>query len=221
MSLLQRLPQAPAPNQPQAQVPPRPGSSNPFGLGGPRPNGRVQWEIIASADLAVRFDLSALSPDIFALAGLPVPETAPAEDGVLSPSLAEALSAALEKNPEAEETLKRALDEAWDAQGFTGAALVYPWREEARTALVTRLEASEQTPAILRATDPLLVLNILSRARTHVLIANAPPGLERAFLERSLFLDDPRILALAQTTGALTERLVEPEAEDEKLEEEA
>jgi hypothetical protein len=172
----------------------------------------VQWEIVPASDTCVRFDLSVLTPDIFALAGLPTP---PTDDAPNAPSLAARLAEGLEKQPEAEEMLKQALDAAWDTSGLTGAALVYPWREEARAALVARLQAADKPTTLLRATDPLLVLNILSRARTHVLLANAPPGLERAFLERVLLLDDPRIVALALASGSVMEALIEPPEGDD------
>jgi hypothetical protein len=220
MSLLQRISQGGGtPSTPPGQ-PPRPlPTGNPFNLGGPRPNSRVQWEIIPTADVIVKFDLNALDPDLFSLAGLPAPEM-PASAGdqdAATPAvpLGVRLAEALENNPEAEATLKRVLDQAWSAHELTGAALIYGWREEARAALVARLEAQMEPTVILRAADPVLVLNVLSRARTHILIANAPPALERAFLERTLFSDDPRLAAMAQASGVVEEPLVEPQPEAE------
>ncbi|MBE0690910.1 MAG: hypothetical protein IH587_12400 [Anaerolineae bacterium] len=137
------------------------------------------------------------------------------------PSPAQIFAATLEGNAEAEEALQATLDTAWGEDPFVGAALVYSWRPEVKTALVARFQTIEQPPVIWRATDPLLVLNVLSRARTHVLLGNAPPALERGFLDRILYTDDPRIVALAQASGATEIALVDPpRTSDEKADDE-
>ena len=130
-----------------------------------------------------------------------------------------------------EAALLRQLEEAWAAWGLRGAALVEPGRRprcrlgispdlkalrdpEAEVLEVdymasTRgssggvrgaiIGAPEPPPVV--ATDPLLLLNVLGRARGPVLIARAPLALEPGFLERELISRDARLLALARGEG--------------------
>jgi hypothetical protein len=129
-----------------------------------------------------------------------------------SPSalIAHAFVTALNAQPEVEARLKEILDAAWESYGMVGAALIHGWRIEAREAYATRLAAVNLPPNYLRASDPVFVLNVLARARSTVLLSNAPLALERGFLERSLFCDDARIVALAQALGTPEAPLVEP-----------
>jgi hypothetical protein len=87
-----------------------------------------------------------------------------------------------------------ALDAAWAGYGLTGAVLVFPWH--ARHAVVYERAVG--------ATDRVLVLNVLARARTAVLLAGAPAVLDHRYLGRDLASDDPRLVALVEATGART-----------------
>ena len=51
------------------------------------------------------------------------------------------------------------------------------------------------------ATDRLLVVNVLARARAAVLLAGAPAVLDPEYLGRDLASDDPRLVALVKATG--------------------
>ena len=88
--------------------------------------------------------------------------------------------------------LEAELDAAWAGYGLTGAALVFPWH--ARHTVVYRRPVT--------ATDRLLVVNVLARARTAVLLGRAPVVLGHEYLRRDLASDDPRLVALAEATGA-------------------
>jgi hypothetical protein len=90
------------------------------------------------------------------------------------------------------ETTEANLDSAWADYGLTGAALVFPW--SARHAVVH--------DRALTATDRMLVVNVLARARAAVLLASAPAVLDSEYLGRDLASDDPRLVALVEATGA-------------------
>ena len=84
------------------------------------------------------------------------------------------------------------LDAAWAGYGLSGAVLVFPWH--ARHAVVYERPVD--------ATDRLLVANVLARARSAVLLGRAPVILDREYLRRDLASDDPRLVALAEASGA-------------------
>lgn len=88
------------------------------------------------------------------------------------------------------------LDAAWAGYGLSGAVLVFPW--SARHAVVY--------DRALTASDWVLVLNVLARARAAVLLAGAPAVLDPEYLGRDLASDDPRLVALVEATGARTIR---------------
>ena len=89
------------------------------------------------------------------------------------------------------EALDGELDAAWAGYGLSGAALVFPW--SARHAVVYERPVT--------ATDRLLVVNVLARARAAVLLAGAPAVLDPEYLGRDLASDDPRLVALVEATG--------------------
>src|SRR5690348_14496992 len=68
------------------------------------------------------------------------------------------------------------LDTVWASYGLTGAALVFPW--SARHAVVY--------DKALTATDNMLVLNVLARARATVLLGTALAVLDAEYLRRDL-----------------------------------
>ena len=89
------------------------------------------------------------------------------------------------------------LERAWKGYGLKGAALIYPFRKATESESQTEVPG----PALYRATDARLILNVLARTRGQVLIAGATLRLEEPFLERHLATDDPRIVALARSSG--------------------
>jgi hypothetical protein len=230
MSLSSRLPSNP-PTPPSPPQPPRPPSGL-FG-GSTRPNSRVTWEIIPTSDAVARFELPPIGAAVMAYVGIsfpPIPddpELSAEENAIMRRMLEKTLpnqsptfiSEALDKDAALEAALRAKLDAAWAEVGFSGAALVHSWGEKARVAYVTRLQAVGLPTVALRPTDPALVLNVLARARSTVLIANAPPALEAAFLMRVVYTDDPRIVAMVQASGYEEVALVDPPMEEEKVEE--
>ncbi len=201
-----RLPSASKSTSPFGRPPPTPPS--PGGLGGlaSRFGSRVSGAVLPAVDELVCFDLSLLPPDQSVL-DLGSGETA--LDDLLT---------RIEADKAFEQELKDRLDEAWTSYHLRGALLVYVWREDVRDCLATRLSATKRPMDYLRATDPLLTLNVLARARTSLLLAAAPLALERPFLERVLACDDPRLLALARSSGVTVEKL-DNESEEIEIEE--
>ncbi|MAE96854.1 MAG: hypothetical protein CL910_19570 [Deltaproteobacteria bacterium] len=86
---------------------------------------------------------------------------------------------------------------AWDRFGLVGAALIFAWSPPRQ-----HEEGSGRGTRILEATNPELVVNVLGRTRSSLLLGNAPLALERSYLRRELASDDPRLVALARSTGA-------------------
>jgi hypothetical protein len=196
-------------------------------FGSARPNARVTWEVLPTHDAVVRIDLSKLPIEIFKLLGIRPPDVAELEhdaakanywgsaiSGVPS-AVAQVISDHLDVSPETEKALKAQLDSAWGALGFVGAAMVFNWCEEAKVSFATRFQAVNLPAIALRATDPLLVLNILTRVRSGTLISNMPAALEKPFLERQIFMDDSRVIAWVKASGCAEELLVEPSPQED------
>jgi hypothetical protein len=185
-------------SKPSPFPPPRTQTSQQGGLSGlsSRFGAKVNWSIVPAVDEIVCFDLSILSADVLRSLDINL-RTNPVAD-VLS---------ALEADPVFEQAFKDRLDESWDGYKLIGATLVYVWREDLREGMAARLNALKLPPVYLRATDPQVVLNLLARARSSLLLANAPLALERSFLERVLASDDLRLIQLVRATGFTEERL--------------
>ncbi|NDJ62614.1 MAG: hypothetical protein GYB67_15935 [Chloroflexi bacterium] len=164
-----------------AQRPPAP----PGGLGA-RLGSRATWEIIGLADVVTYFDLNSIAPAVGSLLGLGTGTTA------------EHIIAALENDKAKADALKEQLDSAWQAFNFTGAMLVYDWQTESKNALNARLEALKAPSKYVQADEPLLVLNVLARARSSLLMVQSPLALEKPFLNRLLIADDPRLETLVR-----------------------
>jgi hypothetical protein len=195
-----RLPQPPKPSSPFASRPPPAASGGLSGLAS-RFGSKVNGAVLPAVDEVVCFDFAALTPS--ALEALDIQPPTAALENVLK---------AIEGDKAFEQRLKDRLDEAWTGYHLRGAMLVYLWRDDVRDCLATRLSAVKKPLTYLRATDPLLTLNVLARARTSLLLATAPLALERPFLERALACDDPRLIALARSSGVTIEKLSdEPE----------
>lgn len=151
----------------------------------------VTCEIVSVGGIIVRFDLHDLGEPLCELLGI-----APDQNDQ------ESVIQIIEHNDDLRTELASKLDVAWEGYDLCGAMLVYPWQEGLRQAVAARLLDAPPgaAPTYLRALDPLLVLNVLARARSQILLAASPPDLERPFLERSLAADDPRLVALACAT---------------------
>ncbi|MCZ7535035.1 MAG: hypothetical protein M5T61_03180 [Acidimicrobiia bacterium] len=78
------------------------------------------------------------------------------------------------------------LDEAWEAMALDGAALLWSGGQE------------RDCPS---CAEPLLALNVLSRSRDNLLLAESDPVLAKATLARRLFTDDPRLTSLVVGPG--------------------
>jgi hypothetical protein len=166
----------------------------------------VTWEIIPVQDSITRFTLQPMIAEAYALAGILLPPLSREAASPDAPEMSEAqriatFCEALARDAALEAALKEKLDAAWHETGFSGAALTYLWREEVRVALLTQLRATGAPMLIAEASDPLLVLNVLARARSAVLMAGAPAVLEKGFLNRTLTSDDPRLAALVAASG--------------------
>jgi hypothetical protein len=89
-----------------------------------------------------------------------------------------------------EPRLTERLDTAWAPLALRGAMLLY---------------AGISTPcSIVRCRDPLLVLNVLARARGNVLLPDAPLVLQPRSLDRCVVTDDPRLTALVSEESEAT-----------------
>ena len=199
------------------QRPTPPPSSSPFGQrpNPPLPNAnnllqrigsKVAWTLLPVIDEIACFDLRSL--DIDSLRGIGIP----AKQDVLPDLLR------MVKDDQAADTqaLIDLLDQTWQDYGLHGAALVYQWRDELREGMAARLNALKQPPIFLRVNDPLLVLNVLARARTSLLLANAPLALEQPYLSRVLASDDSRLLDLARAKGSTREALLTADAQPDE-----
>lgn len=164
----------------------------------------VSCDIAPLAGTLVRFDLKGLGASLCRLLGIKG-----------SDEEHEAAIQMIEADENLRASLAEKLDAAWQTYDLHGAILVYPWHEGLRQAVATRMVDAfpGSAPAYLRALDPILVLNILARARSQVLLANSPPDLERPFLERALAADDPRIIEIA-CAAACTEIVFEPPSQE-------
>ena len=204
------------------QPPNRPPSSSPFSSS-PRPNSnlpqspnsllqrmgsKVNWTLLPTADEIACFNLSTPSSEALRALGIRME----------SNSLADLLRMVKEDRSEVQ-TLREALDTSWRAYGLRGAVLVYNWRDDLREGVAARLNAIKQPPIYLQVTEPLLVLNVLARARTSLLLAHAPLALEHPYLSRALASDDPRLLALARNMGCTRELLVGAETKPSEADE--
>lgn len=205
MNLL-RTNNPPTPGSGGASVPPPPPprpSSSPFGS---RPGSRAEFSILPTGDRLARFDLNQVDSTQI--------------DSALAPGLSvEQIIDALETDRSLVERIKPRLDAAWETYQLKGAILLYPWRDELRSAVNGRLSALKQPTTYLLVTDPVLILNVLGRSRAGLLLANAPLALDRVFLSRAMASDDPRLIALAQAGGCVETPIFEPTPQPEEPEE--
>lgn len=198
-------------------VPPRPGtqpqgSNSRFGSGlgsrfGPA---RTSWEILPVSGTIVRFSLEGLGGSLQRLTGDKTPITGGSYDGLLQ---------SIEKNRESMKAIIASLNNAWQDYMLKGAMLVYPWEEERKQVILAHARANNTRALCLRAIDPLLVLNVLARARANLLQPRAPLALETSYLTCALISDDARLIKLAHLTGYIEEIIPEEAKLDEDAEE--
>jgi hypothetical protein len=159
----------------------------------------------------VRFELNGLGDPFHRLLGTPLNvEMGDPENAIKQ----------IEAGGELVENIVDRLESAWAGYKLTGAALLYPWRKELWQVMAGRTVGSEteeesdyeddrrKPPAIYRALDMVLVLNILARTRANILVHDAALALEGQYLSQSLYSDDPRIVALALATGCIEETFI-------------
>jgi hypothetical protein len=178
---------------------------------------RMDWRIIAVEKKLVRFDMDGLGDPFHRLLGkrLMVDFGDPA-----------AVSKAMEAGGEDVDEIAARLDTSWSEYELTGAVLVYRWKKDLRHVLLGQIPPSDdefddsdgqpalyeddqrKPPAILRALDMLLVLNVLARTRANILLKTSLPALTSEYLQQSLYTDDPRLIALAQATGCIEETVL-------------
>ena len=84
--------------------------------------------------------------------------------------------------------IREVLDEAWQAEELSGCAL-----------LTTDPPPLVQWPGlkVVRASDAVAALNVLGRSRGGMLVASAPLVLDLDHLDRTVFSEDARLVALA------------------------
>lgn len=200
-------PAAPAPAQPaQPSAPAAPARPSPLSRFGPP---RTHWRIVSVMPKLIRFDLMGLGDPFYRLLG----RSLQMELGQPS-AVVKALQAG---GDDVLEIVER-LDTAWAGYAFKGALLVYPWRKELGLMFEGRIPVTNENetdemydddkcapPSVFRALDYTLVLNVLARTRANILLPDAPLGLEGQYLNRSLFTDDTRLIALALATGCMEE----------------
>jgi hypothetical protein len=201
----------PAPAAPQpTQQPTPPARPSPLAsrLGPPKTN----WRIVPASTHLVRFDLNGLGDPFHRLLGKKL---------ALDMGDPSAAIKALEAGGDDVAEMKVRLEAAWQDYAFKGAILLYNWRKDTRNVLAGRVPTADDSeseelydeekrtpPIVMRALDLWLVLNVLARTRANILLPDAPLVLEGQYLSRSLFSNDPRLLALALATGCIEESVL-------------
>lgn len=142
-----------------------------------QPNTQVEWTILPAGEAIVCFDVNSIDW-----------------------AAADAIDPKAVLNPRSDDgaEIARCLDRTWEEWGLRGALHVYPWGPAGVVAQAAGL-------AVLRATHPALVLNVLGRTRSQLLLPTMPLELDRPFLERTLAADDPRLIHLAMRTAFVKE----------------
>lgn len=177
-----------------------------------RVGSRLDWRILPVTEVIVHFTLDGLGDPFHRILGKRLMVDFGKRDAIVK--VFEAGGA------DVDEIVSR-LDIAWQEYAFSGALMLYPWSDNLPQVMAGRLPAGKdddedirysednrQPPTLLRAVDPLLVLNVLGRARANILLPETPLVLEKSYLNLSLMADDPRLIALVQATGYVEESLV-------------
>jgi hypothetical protein len=110
------------------------------------------------------------------------------------------LQVLLKKNEydlENEEQLISLLNGVWNNYKLRGAILIDAW-DESIAELFDMDSQWKYRLTMLRPVSPLLVLNILGRARAGILLPHLPLSLAPQFLERDLVSTDQRLIQLVR-----------------------
>lgn len=158
-------------------------------------------EILPIGEMLAYFSLEGLGGSLKYLMG----DDAPAAGGNY-----EEVFHTLENDARTMEKLKHTLDEVWAEYNLKGAMLVYPWKPTTRDIISANANARDTKSVFLRAFDPLLVMNVLARSRENLLQPRAPLSFDKAYLERALVSDDPRLLRLVHMSGYFEETVQPP-----------
>ena len=198
----------PAPTRPSSRF-------SPFGN-----QQQLSWAMLPTHKVVVHFELGGLGDPFYKLLGKEL-NTDHGDGKVVAETL--------EKGGEYVGELEEKLNEIWDEYKLQGAAMVYKWNAKTWNNIATadifparipgrfgqRTDNNEEeekplpepTYTCLRALDLQLVLNILARARTQLLLADAPLVFSQQYLNRSIVADDPRLVKLVRATGFIQEKL--------------
>ncbi|GEM_PF-1394621 len=195
-----RPPFSPPTGRPGAPPPPSGGLFSRFGA-------RANFEYLPLHDTLVMFSLADVAEALYTALDISMPVK---EDGTIEPKDFKPLIAALESSKALCDQLRVDMAAQWETIGLVGAVHVYDWREEVKVATNSRLQAIKAQPRFIRAADPMFVLNVLSRARSYLLLPDSAMALDRPFLERTLMSDDPRLLNAARNLNHKEDLLVEP-----------
>jgi hypothetical protein len=117
----------------------------------------------------------------------------------------EAVMQRIQNNPDAMAALRSCLDSVWTEYQMQGCILLYPWHDKLRESLAGSFKLTPGKPIVLRAFDPLLVLNVLARTREGLLQADAALNIDPHALDQSLISDDPRLVKLVQSSAYFEE----------------
>lgn len=176
--------------------------------------------VIPAEQTLVRFSLDGMGDPFYRLLGR---QMTPEYSDVRT------LAEALQRGGDSAKDLTAVLDKAWANYDLTGAMLVFNNDTDVMNALLkpTPMPTPPQDESQddeddsdedkqflpqphpdyhlerLRAIDLTLTLNVLTRARSQVLVAGAPVVFGMEYLTRSLITDDPRLVSLAKATGCL------------------
>lgn len=185
-----------------------------------QPPPKSAWTITPMGDVGVRFAFQGIGDPLFRILGTPLDKSLKDVESFVN---------RLEDDETIQEQLIAKLDEAWMTYDFSGAAIVHPIQQNILNAftqptmpvLMTDSQNNDNnnndssphpfapppnTTApyeVLRAVDPLFVLNVLGRVRGNVLVEEIPVALEAGFLNQTYICDDPRLVELAFATGAI------------------
>lgn len=157
---------------------------------------QTNWEVLPLSSTYARFSLEGIGGSLQRLLG-----------GDSATGTYESALRTLENDREALNKLTGTLNEAWAGYGLMGAMLVYTADDEHNQIIATALKATDTKLVYLRALDPLLVLNVLARARANLLQPRAPLSFDDSQLSRALLTDDPRLIRLVQDTGYIEEAI--------------
>ncbi len=157
---------------------------------------QTNWEVLPLSSTYARFSLEGIGGSLQRLLG---------RDSAAGTY--ESALRSLENDREALNKLTTTLNETWEGYGLSGAMLVYTADDEHNQIIAAALKATDAKLVYLRALDPLLVLNMLARARANLLQPRAPLSFDDSQLSRALLTDDPRMIRLVQDTGYIEEAI--------------